>query len=270
MSLRPTSRALRPFWIWWGIGGGTFVLGIMIVGAIPGNQVLLSDVLTATWPVCLFVGIYRSQARFWKSPLAVWAFAAMASVVIARWFLSTTTVNVFLLVWTLGFIVAAIWWYRASRWDGYLAQSIQSEDPSSTDVIDPTQNQEPKTPTAWYRRRPVIIGGLGALVLIPLSLYQLNQSDEDPAASDRIFDAIGDQISSSLTPAQQSELCAIVDDIGDDIWTNNDHAYNELRGEVIDLARDGVSAAELEIADAGPTDYAVIGWAALDWFCSNR
>jgi len=270
MSLRPTSRALRPFWIWWGIGGGTFVLGIMIVGAIPGDQLLLSDVLTATWPVCLFVGIYRSQARFWQSPLAVWAFAAMASVVIARWFLSTSTVTVFLLVWTLGFIVAAIWWYRASRWDGYLAPNIESEDLSSTDVIDPTLNQEPRTLTPWYRRWPVIIGGLGALVLIPLSLYQLNQSEEDPAASDRIFDAIGDQISSNLTPAQQSELCAIVDELGDDVLTNADPAYDGLRRDFIGIARRGVSNAGLEIADAGETEYLAIGSAALDWFCSNR
>jgi len=252
------------------VGGGSFLLGIMLVGAIPGDQVILSDVLTATWAICTVVGIRSSHAAFWRSPLAVWAVVAMTSTSIARWFLSDATVIIFLLIWTIGLLVAVIWWYRVSRRDSYLLPNIPPEDPSSTDVINTVPNEESRTPTPRYRRWLVIGGGLSVLLLVPLSLYLLNQPEEDPAESELIFDAIGDQLSSTLTPTQQSDLCAIVDDLGDDILTNADPAYDGLRRDFIGIARRGVSNAGFEITDAGETEYLAIGSAALEWFCLNR
>jgi len=152
----------------------------MLVGAIPGDQVLLSNVLTATWPICALVGIRSSHTAFWRSPLAVWAVVAMASVVIARWFLSTATVTVFLSVWTFGFIVAAIWWYRVSRWDTYLSPSIQTKTPARSDVIVTVPDQDAKRPTPWYLRWPIVLGGLGAIVLVPLGFFVIDQSGNDP------------------------------------------------------------------------------------------
>jgi len=181
MTFRPASRALSPFWAWWTLGGGSFLLGIMLVGAIPGDQVFLSNVLTATWPICTVVGIRSSHTAFWRSPLAVWAVVAMASVSIARWFLSDTTVRIFLLIWTIGLLAAVIWWFRVSRSDTYLSPGTgddtfttaevapaSADDNTEEDAVRVTIHGVEPVPNQPRRRVMSVDQVKGLLVILPI------------------------------------------------------------------------------------------------------
>jgi hypothetical protein len=141
------------FWISWWIGLALFLAGIVLVGAIPGDQSLQGDVLATLWIVSLGVGIATTPRRIWISPMTYWAVALALSFVVARVEPTDLTVAVSLTILFFGLPVAlgVLWIMLPSIRSRGAGGSIETHRQVRS-IVESSGMQEPHgTPS---RRRP--------------------------------------------------------------------------------------------------------------------
>lgn len=222
----------RTFWTWWALGLGSYFAGVFLVGAIAGDQVFLTWILSLTWPALVYVGLRRSPHGLWREPMPLWGIAFMASAVIGRWIPTTATATILVLILMPGIIIAFV--ARAvlrHRRRNEPLHDLVDETPATQPghVGEPAAHLTPQHPAltevepeaherytginwrSWRARLALAIPA--AIILIVLVSTMVNNSQADSRRSQTVLACLDYQILVGNLASQQytdAELLSII------------------------------------------------------------
>lgn len=184
------STSGRAWWTWWTIGLVSYFVGVALVGSIPGNQAALGGALSISWPILAYVGSRKSSKEIWQSPMVLWATTLMLIAVVGRWFPSTFTAVVFVIILIPGVIAAliarAVRSHRARR---SAAVSVQAEDGQSDSTPEPSAKPSGLNWKSWPLRLGVAIPA-AIILLIAVSASMSTKSHDTPATANDCGEAV--------------------------------------------------------------------------------